>query len=248
MSHYSIPPLITRRHPGYHYSIPPLTRIHPGYAWIALDLQASAADDTVNHDAQALHLDRVAAAGPAHAHKLALAVVQDHTLGITGQDYVGKEKETAGERRDTGHCGNSKKLVGGYAQRRLRIRAARTLIRESLAHRDDGGRRGASGANAIRESLADRPGRCPVRSRSHHQRQEQTPHLSPDTPLGAAPSSPGADSGRNEPHSRPAMPGFPSSDARGRLNGSLLVVGDDIAFADVDEGAEAGDDEDDAVT
>ena len=44
------------------------------------------------------------------------------------------------------------------------------------------------------------------------------------------------------------MPGFPSSDARGRLNGSLLVVGDDIAFADEDEGAEAGDDEDDAVT
>ena len=57
------------------------------------------------------------------------------------------------------------------------------------------------------------------------------PEHSPDTPRGAAPSGPGAESGRNDPQRRPWMPGRPSSDASGRLNGSRLVIGDDLISA-----------------
>jgi len=59
-------------------------------------------------------------------------------------------------------------------------------------------------------------------------------------PFGADPLGPGLDKGRNDPHNLPAIPGFPSSEARGRLKGSRLVFGESMASA-----APVGDDGDD---
>ena len=57
-----------------------------------------------------------------------------------------------------------------------------------------------------------------VKPPTNHLPVNQCTHA-PDTPFGAAPPAPGGSSGRNDAHSRPATPGFPSRDANGRLNG-----------------------------
>ena len=67
---------------------------------------------------------------------------------------------------------------------------------------------------------------------------------SPEIPLGGDPSGPGLDKGRNDPHNLPEIPGLPSREARGKLNGSRLVVGELMVSASASDDG----DDDDKVT